>query len=369
MVVVIAMMVILLSITGAALLFSGLNLKTASNVRTGGGAIHAADAGVQHGLALIPSGTTFSYGTETTLLSSYSFGSGYTYTVTAINDSASSGGNTRAIVTSVASGPNNSKRKIKAYIGRSSTWIPPGTIYIPGQPENILTTFNGSSFQISGSDTNPGGALGSGSSSPVPGIATTASGTTTEITGASGSLSSSQYGQVTGQGSAPSVATSSTIINVYQLAADLIALGVEGVDKQTLANGTYSSGEWGTSSLPKITHITGDATLTGSLAGYGVIIVDGNLTFRGQVGFKGLVIARGNEADIAGSGSASDTATVWGAVLVKEVTSSETLRRFGGAAKTYYSSQALAVVTNKWGSPFNSLPKAAKLLAWHEVMQ
>src|SRR3989304_5797901 len=59
MVVVLAVIVILLSITGASLLLSGLNLKTASNLRTGGGAIHVADAGVQHALGVIPSGTIF----------------------------------------------------------------------------------------------------------------------------------------------------------------------------------------------------------------------------------------------------------------------------------------------------------------------
>src|SRR3989338_2297652 len=42
LVMVLAVMLILLSITGGALLLSGLNAKTASNVKTGGGAIHAA---------------------------------------------------------------------------------------------------------------------------------------------------------------------------------------------------------------------------------------------------------------------------------------------------------------------------------------
>lgn len=366
MVVVIAMMLILLSISGAALLLSGLNLKTASNLKTGGGAIHVADAGVQHGLAVIPSGTTFSYTTETTLLNSYSFGSGYSYTVTAINDSASSGGNTRAIVTSVATGPNNSQRKVKAYVGRSSSaWVPPGAIYMPGEAAYIETRFNGSTFVISGNDTNPGGSAGS--ASPVSGIATNDTTTTTEISGASGSLSSSQYGRVTGQGSSPSVVTSSTIINVEQLAVDLLALGVEGVDKQTLSGGTYSSGEWGTSTLPKITHITSDVTVTGTLTGYGVIIVDGKLTTKGNFTLSGLVIVRG-DADLSGSGNESDTATVWGAVLIKASTTSDGgyELEMGGAGKIYYSSQTLSVVTTNWG---NAFPKAAKLTAWHEVLQ
>jgi hypothetical protein len=163
------------------------------------------------------------------------------------------------------------------------------------------------------------------------------------------------------------VVTSSTIINVEQLAVDLLALGVEGVDKQTLSGGTYSSGEWGTSTLPKITYITSDVTVTGTLTGYGVIIVDGKLTTKGNFTLNGLVIVRG-DADLSGSGNESDTATVWGAVLIKASTTSDSgyELEMGGAGKIYYSSQSLSVVTSKWG---NAFPKAAKLTAWHEVLQ
>ena len=125
-------MALLLSITGASLLFSGLNLKIASNLKSTSVAIHVADAGIQHALALIPSGTTFSYTTETTLLNSYSFGSGYSYTVTAVNDAASSGGNSRTVLTAVATRANSATRKVKAYIGRSTaSWAPPGAVNLP----------------------------------------------------------------------------------------------------------------------------------------------------------------------------------------------------------------------------------------------
>src|SRR3990167_7893730 len=93
MVVVIVMMVILLSITGASLLLSGLNLKTASNLRTGGGAIHVADAGVQHALGVIPSGTNFTYGAGANVVPTTVFPdatSGYSYVVTATNNPSTS---------------------------------------------------------------------------------------------------------------------------------------------------------------------------------------------------------------------------------------------------------------------------------------
>src|SRR5574341_1046212 len=249
--IVIMIMAVLLSITGASLLFSSLNIKTASNLKAGAGAIHAADAGIQHALALIPDGANFTYGSGATLVPLRPFPtsmSGYSYVVTAKNNPSSSASTSTATLTSVATGPNGSKRVVEAYIGRSTgSWAPPGTIYLPGQPANVEATFNGNSFLISGNDTNPGQAVGSGSAGPIVGIATTDSNTTTGITGPSGSLGSNQYSQVTGQGGNPSVVTLSSSLDVNQLANNLLALGVEGVDKQTWDPGTYKAVDMGTS--------------------------------------------------------------------------------------------------------------------------
>lgn len=383
LVVVIMMMVIMLSVTGAGFLFSGLNLKTASNFKGGSGALHVADAGIQHALAIIPVGLDFDsllagsvsgfplVGGKPTLTGSLS---SYSYTVVAENDTSVSGETTTddvnkiIILSSTATDPNGSKRVIRAYIGRSSVWVPPGTIYIPGQPQNIRTGFSGANFQVSGNDTTVGGAVGSGSASPVPGIGTTVSGTTNEITGASGSLSSSQYGQVTGQGSSPSVITTTSTLNVQTVADNIVSQGVEGVNMQTLSAGNYTSGEWGTSTVPKITRITGvgTTTLAGSLTGYGVVIVEGNVKIQGDFSFKGLLITQG-KIDVKGNNDPG-TATLWGALLVKDGGAPETTDAnftVGGSGKVYYSSQTLSVVTSNWGS---TLPKAAKLIGWHESM-
>ena len=366
LVVILVLMTVLLAFTGAGLLFSSVNLKTASSLKAGNLAFYAADSGIQHALKLIPDGITFPYTAETTILDSVSFASGYTYTVKAINDSE----NSRAILTSTAVGSNGTNRVIKAYIARS-VWIPPGAIYLPGQPQYIETRFNGSSFQINGNDANPGGAPGSGAASPVPGISTSISGTTTEIIGSpGGSLSSTQYSQIAGLGGSPSVRTSSMTIDVNQLATDLIASGVEGIDRQTLPGGSYTGGEWGTSTLPKITHITGDGTVTGVSTGWGVLIVDGNLSTRGTFTFSGLVILRG-EGSIHGSAAADESATIYGTVLINESTTVDSGNELeiGGSGKVYYSSLAIAKVINNWGGPFGSLSKPTKLIGWQEVME
>ena len=384
--IVLMMMVVLLSITGAGLLFSSLNLKASANLKGGTAAMQAADAGIQHALAAIPVGGDFDSlltggvsgfpcypaspcngsSNKPTLTGSIN---GYSYTAvvendtTVVNETATNDINKTVILTSTATSPNGSNRKVRAYIGRFP-WIPPGAIYLPGDFNYIETTFNGNSFGISGRDTIPGLPEGSGLNSPIPGIATTYSGTTTEIVGPSGSLTSTQYGQVTGQGSNPSVSTSSTILDVYQLAQNLIALGVEGVDKQTLDHGNYSSGPWGTSVSPMITHITGNATLTGSLTGWGVLIVDGDMTLKGSFTFNGLVICLG-DADI--NGGAGDTAKVYGSLLIRESTSSDSSDelRVGGNGSVRYSSQALQTVTDKWPNAFST---NAKIIAWNEMM-
>ncbi len=378
--IVLMMMVVLLSITGAGLLFSSLNVKASANLKGGTAALQAADAGIQHALAATPAGGDFdSFWTGTGLAnfpcknSSGTTGTcngttykptlngsinGYSYTVvvendtTVVNETATNDINTTVILTSTATGPNGSNRKVRAYIGRLP-WIPPGAIYLPGDPNYIEATFNGNSFGIRGGDT-------------IPGIATTYSGTTTEIVGPSGSLSSSQYGAVTGQGSNPSVSTSSTILDVYQLAQNLIALGVEGVDKQTLDHGNYSSGIWGTTLLPKITHITGDATMTGSLTGWGVLIIDGDMKLRGGFTFNGLVICLG-DADINGSNGGGDVAKVWGTLLIKESTSSDSSDelRVAGGGSVDYSSLTLKTVTDKWPNAFST---KARIIAWNEMM-
>lgn len=366
LVVIIMLMAVLTLFTGAGLLFSGLNLRTASYLKTGNLAFYAADSGIQHAVRLIPNGTTFPYTTETPLLNSVPLSNDYTYTVTAINGS----GGTKAILTSTGKNSNGARRVIKAYIARS-VWTPPGAIYLPGEPQYIETRFNGSSFQVNGNDANPGGAPGSGAASPVPGISTSAGGTTTEIIGSpGGSLSSTQYSQIAGLGGSPSVRTSSTTIDVNQLATDLIASGVEGIDRQTLPGGSYTGGEWGTSTLPKITHITGDGTVTGVLTGWGVLIVDGNLSTRGNFTFSGLVILRG-EASIHGSATADESATIHGAVLINESPTADSGNELeiGGSGKVYYSSQAIAKVVSRWSLPFSTLPSPAKLISWQEVME
>ena len=116
LIMVIMVTVLLLSISGATLLLSRLELKKTSNYILGTQALGLADAGVQHALAVIPPGNNFPYTTETSVVPSTAYSSlpGFTYSVTALNTA----GSTQAIFTSTALGPNGTKKVIVFYVGR-----------------------------------------------------------------------------------------------------------------------------------------------------------------------------------------------------------------------------------------------------------
>ena len=350
LVIVIFVATALFTIVSSALLFSSLDLKLTGNRKLSDAAIQVADTGIHHALAVIPVGTTFSYTSETTILNSVSFGGGYSYTVKAINDPASSGGNSRAILTSTALGPNGTKKVIVAYIGRGSLGL--GATSLPGSSAATTeTNFSGTSFSINGNDN-------CNTAPPVPGIVVTDPALATEITNnttSDGGLASNQMGLVTGAGGSPSVATIAPLAQtVSQIAEAYLAL-----PHTTLSGGNYSSNEnWGTASSPRITRITGDAQIQGTVEGYGVLIVEGNIEVAGNFTFYGLVIARG-DAQVQITGNAG----IYGSLVIGESITQDAGFELDvrGNANIRFDSCALSPA-NSWVS----LPKKAKLLAWQE---
>lgn len=349
LVVTIMIMALLLSITGSGLLFSAINLKTTSSFKAGSNAFYVADAGIRHALAVIPSGSTFNYSTSTEVASG-SLGTSYTYTVTAINDSTSPGGNTRAILTSTAVDSKGTKRVVEAYVERSAQYGFGATSMPGSDAATTETNFSGDSFTINGNDY-------CGAAPAVPGISVTDSDLATEITNdttSDGGLSSGQMDNVIGDGGTPSVQSMAELDMTVSEIADAY-LANSHVD---LNGGNYSGGTWGTSDAPVITQINGDAKIQGTVEGYGVLIVEGGLDVAGTFTFHGLVIARG-DIEVQFTGNAG----IYGSLMIDESTTEDAGYEFDvrGNANIQYDSCALAAADG-----WVTLPKAAKLIAWQE---
>jgi hypothetical protein len=349
LIVTIMVMALLLSITGSGLLFSAINLKTTSSFKRGSNALYVADAGIRHALAVISAGTTFDYSTSTEVASG-SLGTNYTYTVTAVNDSTSSGGNTRAILTSTAVDANGTKRVVEAYVDRSTKYGFGATSMPGSDAATTETNFSGDAFSINGNDY-------CGAAPAVPGISVTDPDLATEITNDStsdGGLDSGQMDNVIGDGGTPSVKSMAGLDMTVSEIADAF-LANSHVD---LDGGIYSSGTWGTSDAPVVTQINGDAQIQGTVEGYGVLIIDGALDVAGNFTFHGLVIARG-DIEVQFSGNAG----IYGSLMIDESITQDAGYEFDvrGNANIQYDSCALAAA-DSWVT----LPKAAKLIAWQE---
>lgn len=337
-------------LTGASLFFAGLNLQSTTYEKSSAATFYAADTGIQHALAIIPRAPAFSYASQTTLLNSYPLGTGYSYTVKAINDPASPGGDSRAILTSTALGPNGAKKNIVAYVERGTYGF--GAISLPGSSADLTeTNFSGDTFTINGLDR-------CNAAPPVPAIAVTDPALMIEITNntlSDGGLSSSQMDNLMGPGAIHSVQVMPPPEKtVLQYASDYQAFAVP------LPGGTYGGNDiWGTSSLPRITHITGDARIAGTIQGHGVLILDGELVVTGNFSFEGLVIMRG-EGEITANGNAR----IYGAVLIAESTTLDADPELDvrGHVEIQYDSCALADADG-----WVPLPKLPKLVAWQET--
>lgn len=425
LVVVIFVGTILLTLTGASLLFSRLDLKAASSLKTGTGALHVADVGIQHALALIPSGTEFDsllqgsvsgftcsgacdgVSIQPTLAGSLS---GYTYSVVADDDAdevsptppaPTDDKNKVVILTSTANGPNSSKRKIKAYIGRSnSSWAPPGAIYIPGGSSSDADFNTSGTFFIDGKDTNYSAdnnndgradSISSGPQSPIYGVAALYDSMVTEFIN---SLSSSEKSKVQGNGYndtispvTPSVSKTTTSFSVTDLANNLKAQAgaaqyLSGLSRNqtecpTPPPVTMSANcVFGTDEAPQITYIKADTGVirfdtNSTVKGSGVLILDGKANLFGNFEFHGIVISlapgpRGDESDEANIKlKLKDNARIFGSVLLGP-TNDDLKFDIKGNAAVYYSSQALNLVRDLWGS---LLPQPARVIAWQEVTQ
>src|SRR5688572_17049041 len=164
LVIIVMTMALLLSVIGAGLFFSGINLKTAGHHRTGTQAFYIADTGITHAAEELSNNngtndfaTIFAAANGTQVVSNSSFGGG-TYVVTRQGSATSPD---RVKIVSVGTAPNGAISQLEAWF-KNQPWIVPkailtgGDLKISGNPK-IMGTCGGvhanDDLQISG---NPG---------------------------------------------------------------------------------------------------------------------------------------------------------------------------------------------------------------------
>ena len=377
----------LIFVTGG-LIFSQLDLKKTSNVNFAAQALEVADAGLQHALAAIPWAWNFndqlSGGAPPGTVVSQTFfppGSGFSYTVTAKNDPPDAGGATNdtnniLILNSTASGPSGTKKEIQGYVKRSLvSFVPPGALYLRDSPMTI--TFDpGTSFFITGNDTDYN-ALPPPSPKPaISGVAPTNDSVRDSFKSA---LGTSRYNLVQGSGYSagppvtPSVISTSNVFDVNQIALNFYnhptaVKFLDGLHYTATQCPSSSPCTLGTDSSPQITYIRESSNnhvhLDGYVTGSGVLVVEGKAHIYGDFNFHGLLVrvrlgltgGASNMLDDTEPISMRNNAKAFGALLI--VGTAFDMR---GSAKIYYSSQALTMANNLCGS---CLPQPAKLFAW-----
>jgi len=327
---------------------SGLNLQVASNLKVSDITLQVADMGIQHALAVIPSGNNFTYSSTTTVVNwtNHPTLTGYSYSVTAINTA----GGAQAILTSTAQGPNSAQKVVKAYIARGNYGL--GAVSLIGSlAADTETSFSGTSFDINGTDQ-------CGMAPAVPGIAVTDLALQTEITNnttSDGGLAFNQMDLITGSGGSPSaLVVPPTTPTATQLANQFLALS-----PTELTGGNFTGNDsWGTAAIPRITWINGNADISGTIEGYGVLIVDGALSISGNFTFNGLVIARGDIQVLINGNAGINGSLMLGESITYDPQVELDVR---GNAHVRFSSCNLNAA-NGWVT----LPKQARLIAWNE---
>jgi len=232
----ILVMTIVMLFLGASLFLSRVDTKITSNFKLGTQALEVADAGLQHGLTLLQSGTDFdgdlNCGTPPcNLLSATTFpvGSDFTYTVTVENDSPdiNNGGSptddtdSLVVLVSTANGPNGVKRQVQAYVNRSLvSFTPPSALYLPASYATV--DFGASTgFFITGDDTDYDGVT-AGPQPSITGVAMIDIGVLTTFLF---ELGPTGFNLVQGAGYStdpltPSVFLTSDVLDVNQIALD-----------------------------------------------------------------------------------------------------------------------------------------------------
>ncbi len=372
------LMAMLSGLTVAALTMSQSDIVRARNYESGTEGLVAAEAGVAHAVRLINQVGVVNLHNDFIQVwggnapfnpHAVNQDTAYSYSVTLVDDPYHAAGN-RGLLTSTATGSDNSVRIVEAFVIKSDVPnAPPGAIYL-ATDNTSNATFNGNNFAINGNDVNccPPNAGTAGTAVAVPGIATRTEANAVE---ARASLNNQQSNNVQGAGyvpgnpATPSISTTQqapSTSQISQMINDLLALGQAPAGPvHTITQSNVSGNQsYGTQAAPWITYFNSASGVTmgnGNVSGYGILIVENSLTLNGNLTFNGLVLVRGSTNVTQVTGSATIFGSLWTTDFNLTV---------GGHADIQYSSQALALANLAPGPGGGGMPAPVKIYSWRD---
>ncbi len=296
-----------------AYIVSSTDVKIGGNFRTNQTALQLAMAGTEQArqtlrAANASSSNTTNFSEElvayasTPLASSSTLVSGYAYNASLTNDSAvgettTTDNNGKAVITSVATGPNNTKAIVITTVQLYSlSNNSPAVLY---SQDN--TTLNGSSINISGNDA---GSCGGSNIGGVYVYSEPPSNTHTYTANGSPSVAGNP---------ATAVGTTNLDLQSYVDALKGGASVTLTADVSASGNGTTSYGsatDYVTVYADATQQADGELRLN-NVTGYGILVVKGNLQLAGNINWHGIIIATGV---VTASGGGSNTKNIQGQV-------------------------------------------------------
>jgi hypothetical protein len=332
-----------------AYLLSSTDIKVGGGFRNSQQVFQVAQAGVERGREILrQTNANETTGADPTVFNSelifYAQGGvpvtsgtmgNYSYTVALSNDASDPGGafadsNNKVLLTSTASGPNNTKAVVEISV---SLPPPPSStpMSFPNNPGTISLLGNSASFI--GGNSNAKSMNGDdqcGAASPLPVVAVSAAGSLPGIQSSiNGSKPKTYHTTVNGvsvdasthmndiaKTMTPAQMTSAgynlnDAASLNQLVNDIQALP----QAVTVADGAQSSdvpGGMGTAANQKIIVANGDFTLSPAQSSFGILVVKGTLTFNGNINHTGIIMVIGEGVMLRnGGGNGTISGAVW----------------------------------------------------------
>jgi len=359
---------ICLTLTGASLLFSQLELKKTSNYKTGTSAFHTADAGIESTKAEVSSKSFDSVlagadgnKSNTSDNGILSFGSsvafnGGTYEVTVTDNDDGDGDSwhdTDGKVYITSTGKfGGSTRVIKVLVSRANLNFNAAITVI----DEKCKTHQGGSATVTGLDYtyNP-----SNQNNP-----TRASGPDAHAIARSCTTNNDDINkpnQLTGSGVfTPDITSdigSLTLAGVRSLRDDLISRADIVYHGSTTLNG----GTLGTREEPKITYVNDSLKVVGNVTGAGFLIVDKDFEVSGNFTYEGIILI-GICSTCPGRIHGTGNGKMYGALVLANPTSSHDeearIENMTGNSSVYYSTYGIDLALNR----------TFKTIGWQEMM-